>query len=511
MEVATLFQSEKFETLPKYQEIYPIVITEINQICKDLGIDSVDKKITFNTTKILFYLNHSSQAGRYFLCFLPENVWPKNTKKSNLVTAFNDTIDFFNLLPEKIFCDDIEFNKSKIDREINTSKWKFTTDPDIGLHNLEDINYLPNIIKIGKFITENYKNSIDKKLLFIDGVNAVDQSKSKTLLAKISVLFKEKPQIIKLDETILESIDNRTDKDKLFLVFFGSEELFENYYVKCKQYLLSKNIPSQFITLNRYDNIMSFGSENLFFEIIKKALKKDAIRLETTPQINIDGFLCLSDIFSINKKLFGVSISLSGRGTANEQVEIYNDIDYKAEFEKIDFTEENLRLLGKKIEKISGLANKMIDIYVTKRWRISSAGKLIKILDDYEISVRRFIYISNYTNKFLISPLVNEENINRNMYVIWDDVTASIQTNTKIQLYGTMFPIYIELLNPRTSGKLTENDMVILLWLVKKRIYRLRNFYNLKLPEFMGIFDDPKTMTIVSNCGKFKLDLNDLI
>ena len=80
-----------------------------------------------------------------------------------------------------------------------------------------------------------------------------------------------------------------------------------------------------------------------------------------------------------------------------------------------------------------------------------------------------------------------------------------------IQLYGTMFPIYIELLNPWTNEKLTEEDLKVILWLVKKRIYRIANFYNLKIPELLALFDQVKGLHLKEIQGRLKISLHTLI
>ena len=98
--------------------------------------------------------------------------------------------------------------------------------------------------------------------------------------------------------------------------------------------------------------------------------------------------------------------------------------------------------------------------------------------------------------------------INTHPYILWDKRAASIQTNSKIQLYGTMFPIYIELLNPWANEELTEEDLRMILWLVKKRIYRIANFHNLKIPELLSMFEDAKRLNLNDISGKMRINLH---
>jgi hypothetical protein len=168
--------------------------------------------------------------------------------------------------------------------------------------------------------------------------------------------------------------------------------------------------------------------------------------------------------------------------------------------------------LTNKIDALSNLQGKTIDVFVTKRWRTVDTGYLSRQLEKHNIMVRKFLYIGSKANRFLFSSLP-EENIMlyKHPFIIWDDRVASIQTNSRIQLYGTMFPIYVELLNPWQNGKLTEDDLKMIMWLVKKRIYRVANFYNLKIPELISLFDQARALKINDVSGKLRMNLHTLI
>jgi len=134
--------------------------------------------------------------------------------------------------------------------------------------------------------------------------------------------------------------------------------------------------------------------------------------------------------------------------TTDDSLEIYNDIDYESSTYDIKFNDENVLKLSDKILTLTNLKNAVVDVYVTKRWKLRNVGQLIKHLDEKGITIRRFLYISNKTNRFVFDTMMNEiEHLHFNPYIIWDSKTASIQCNTKLHLYSTMFPIYVELLN----------------------------------------------------------------
>ena len=119
---------------------------------------------------------------------------------------------------------------------------------------------------------------------------------------------------------------------------------------------------------------------------------------------------------------------------------------------------------------------------------------------------------SGCINRFLFSSLPDEATyLYKHPFIIWDDRVASFQTNSKMQLYGTMFPMYTELLNPWNEQKLDEKDLKMILWLVKKRIYRIANFYTLKIPEPLALFDHVKGLAIKDIHGKLKISLHTII
>jgi len=516
MEIATLFESENFdkeERIIPYKELYPLVKEYFRKFCDKEKIEyDGDREITFNKTKIIFYLNYSYKIKKYFLCILPANMWTYPTKEVLLI-AFNETIEFFKKLPPTIEIGEVKFTKSTVSGDIDIKDWKFTTNPDVGKNSLTQITNFNEIRSLGSSIFDKKKGTITRKLLVINAGGIVNIPKLKSIIKKISPLFNEDPEILTYNDSILETIWNRSDNTNLFVLFFGTKNKIDFCYSKFKQFFISKGIPSQFIGVDRLDNKLKWGFENLIFEILKKTLESDPISLDVLPDTNIDGFLCLSDIGTFqNNKFFGISISFTGSGATEDWLEVYDDIDFSVRYDDISFEYGELTRLSNKIKTLSNLEGKIIDIFVTKRWQTRDVGYMSRLLEKNNIRVRKFFYIGLKANRFLFSSLKNEtEALYKHPYIIWDSRAASLQTNSKIQLYGTMFPIYIELLNPWTEEKLNENDLKLILWLVKKRIYRIANFYNLKIPELVSLLDQVKGLNIKDISGRLKISLHTII
>jgi hypothetical protein len=513
LEIATLLVSEKFqpeEKITPFKEVLPLAKEYFSTFCNENNLYyNGDKELKFNNTIITFYLSYSPKIHRYFLCFLPKNVWEYALKKELLV-AFNDTIACFKKLPSSIQLGKMSFSKPSISNHIDISDWSFTTNPDVGKNKISQIQFA-EIRRIGNIIYSKKNGSIDKRLLIIDNGGLLHVSKRNKIREKFAPLFIDS-EIIQCDECILERIDKRTDVGNLFVIFFGSKKSIDESYRRYKQYFISKGIPSQFISLEKVDNILQWGFENLLFEILKKAQEEDSISLDPVLPSNVDALLCLSDINTLqNNKVFGISIALTGIGATSEWLEVYNDVNYETKYEEITFQREELTKLGNKIEALSNLQGKIIDVFVTKRWQAKDVGHLSKVLEKYNITIRKFLYVGSKANRFLFSSLSDESMPYTHPYILWDKRAASIQTNSKIQLYGTMFPIYIELLNPWSNEELTEEDLKMILWLVKKRIYRIANFYNLKVPELLSMFEEAKKLNLIDISGKMRINLHTII
>lgn len=514
--IASVFESEGFltkEAVVPFKELYPSIKNYLTNFCSENGIIyDGEKEITFNNTKITFYLYYSPKIRRYFLCVIPKNIW-EYSNKNVLLLAFNETLDFFKKLPDSMDICDVNFKKSSVTGKIDISDWSFTTKPDVGGGNIMQITSTSKVKQIGASIYSKKQHTIKYKLLIIDSGGIIGIAKRDKIKEKIAPLFEEEPQIITYKDSILETIETRTDKDNLFVLFFGNKKSIDECYTRYKKYFISQGIPSQFVGIENVDKILKWGLENLMFEILKKTQEEDAISLDMLPSIDIDGFLCLSDIdIYQNNKFFGIGISFTGSGETEDWLEIYDDVNYSTKFETITFQEGELTKLGIKIKALSNLSGKTINVITTKNWNVQDVEYLSKILEKNDIKVRKFLYVGSKSNRFLFSSLVNENDmLYQHPFIIWDDKAASVQTNSRIQLYGTMFPLYIELLNPRTGEKLTEDDLKTILWLVKKRIYRIANFYSLKTPELLALFEQVKGLDIKNIPGRLRISLHTLI
>lgn len=518
MVIPTIIESEAFGTEEKivpYKEILPLIKDFIKTFCARNSLEfNGEDEISFKSSKISFKVYCSHGLRKYFLTFFPTNIWDISYKKV-LLPAFNETIEFFNTLPSTFTISDVDFKKSQVTGELDISEWEFSTDPDLGKSKLKDISDFHSIKSLGSGMFDNKRGSVTRKLILINSGGILNRLGLGKIKDKISPLFSSPPEELTESDSLLETLDRRTDKNNLFIIFFGTPDKIEKYYTNYKKYFITNGIPSQFISTNNLEkNTLNWGFENLIFEILKKAQQKDSIYLHTRPSsTSVDGYLCLSDIGEIeNNKLFGVSISFSGNGQTEDMLEIYNDIDYKSGYDSIRFEEGDISRLGSKINSLSFLSGKTIDLFVSKKWKKEDVSYICKLLKRGNIEVRKFFYIGAKANRFLFSTLPNEgPDLFKHQYIIWDNRAASIQTNSKIQLYGTMFPVYIELMNPWSDQVLDLSDLENVLWLTKKRIYRIDNFFSLKSPEILTMIKEAGNLKIKDLTGRLRISLHNII
>lgn len=286
-------------------------------------------------------------------------------------------------------------------------------------------------------------------------------------------------------------------------IFMDQDYLLKQWYESQKIYFDSNKIPTQFVKDNTVtEKLVKWpGTKaNLILEIMTK-MGKPPLKLKPPEDIiTSDGFLCLSDIEKTTRRLFGALFCYSkGEIQAEEEVHIYDDIDFTfPAWEKIDVPVEKLDVLSKRISNL--IAKDMeIDILVTKEWSQEKLVRLINKLKENGIGVQKVYYISTRTARFTDEYITsNPSNKTQYPYRIIGDKTAFLRSSTGVRIYPNLFQLFIRLMWPMNQ-KICPDDLKKILWLVKKRMYRIQELDVLKLPEPMLIFSNVNKMYL----GKF--------
>jgi len=519
MKIATIFESPstKKDDGWTYQDLYKKLDGILDNFCKRNAIQFKKEEgkssiITYNNVPIRYRLYRSNKFGRYFISFLPDNRWKypiQPNKTRELIPAIKATIELFNMLPNEIDVG-LLFKKSSSIGEIDITDWTFGTNPDIGQSKLSGIEKFGQYNAIGNELLKRNTGAVNKiPVFFIDGASS-EKSRFELIKKEILPLFSKSPVVFDDMDNVRELATSRFQNKDIFIFFFGADEKIDKVYKEYKKYFIEKEIPSQFISSSKAagNNILPFGKANLIIEILKKT-NKEPIFLDSRCASNVDGFLYLSDINETDKdKFFGISINLSGDGITEDLIEIYKNIGYTKEcmkrpdgsireLDRIYFEEKDLNTLADRIVKLSShLKDKNIYIFVSKLWRDKDVELICKILEKEKIYVKKFIYIAEKANRFIFSSVLDEPpNLYIHPYIIWDSQSASIMTNSKIQFYGSVFPLYLEALKPDKDA-INLSDLETILWLVKKRIYRIANFFSLRSPELLSLLDQFKQLPI---------------
>lgn len=302
--------------------------------------------------------------------------------------------------------------------------------------------------------------------------------------------------------------DKANIRDNTAYVFMDESYLLKQWYETQKIYFDSNKIPTQFIIDNTVtDKLVKWPGTraNLILEIMTKMGKPPLILRPPEDIVTCDGFLCLSDIESTTRRLFGALFCYSKEGLqAEEEVHIYDDIEFTLpEYEKIDVPIEKLDVLSGRISNLIG-KDMEIDILITKEWRREKLNRLIGKLKEKGIKVQKVYYISTKTSRFT-DEYITAESGDRTQYpyTIIGDKTAFLRTSTGIRIYPNLSHLFIRLMWPE-DVHIGENDLKKVLWLVKKRIYRIQELDVLKLPEPMLIFGNVNKMYL----GKFQETLS---
>ncbi|MCW4043048.1 MAG: hypothetical protein NWE90_04905 [Candidatus Bathyarchaeota archaeon] len=312
------------------------------------------------------------------------------------------------------------------------------------------------------------------------------------------------PRSLTTAKEFAEKLADRV-KEKSIFVFLEKAGLLENWYENLKIYFDSNHIPTQFIDedtvrskLPRFAGVRA----NLLLEMMTK-IGKPPIILQAPEEIFInDGFLCLSDVMSASQRLFGALFAYSKHKVdLDEEVQIYDDIRFETPTKfSLEMTDDTIDLLAGKIHKLIGRRLK-IDILLTKRWKEENIEKLIANLHESKIETERVYYISSRTSRFVDEYLQDSSNYRscRYPYKILGEKTAFLKTCTETRIFNNLFSIYIELMWPE-GALIAQGDLEKILWLTKKRIYRIQEFHILKNAEPVWIFGNLRKMYL----GKIK-------
>lgn len=455
--------------------------------------------IIFNGNLIFFRVKDAPADGIYLLAFLPTGKDAPRWHKTDNQNAARSLLDFCDLLGPKIGVQlqekALTFKRASYSENdvIDVSDWEVEC-PYRRPASKEPLRDF--ISKTGMTHYEHVYQCIPRGSIFhvftdtyLDGGDPLTQLKN--VLRGYGEV--SGPRSLEIAKEFGEKLDK---KRACAFVFLENWQLLEQWYKGLKVFFDSNDIATQYVSDATIINKMRFPGvkANLLLEMLTK-MGRPPIVLQAPEEMFVnDGFLCLSDIPTVPKKLFGALFTYSKQGlNVKGEVQIYEDIEYEATEESIEIPEQSVDLLAKKASALFGSRPLKIDILLTKAWKQENVQRLVTSLRKNKVETERVYYLSSRTCRFVDEYLESNVRSLSHPYLILGSKTGFIRTSTDIRLYPHLFSYYVELVWPEDK-KLEREDLEKILWLVKKRIYRIQEFHVLKKVEPVYIFSNVRKM-----------------
>jgi hypothetical protein len=507
----SLYVASTPRNFPTKSEVREDLVAQVKQFADNNSLNFSDKQLlSYNNIQISFLVNDAPKEQLYIVSFQPtgenRNCW----RKQQNIDAASTVLDFCDIFGSEFNLPKCNLNFKRVTLSsqdcIDISNWEVSCLDSTKL-SLDDFlrktrqcsfenifSSLPKQQSIYHIFTQTFFKGIEpfpQLRNFLAGFGEVRGPKSivtvKEFSEKLSVLIKQKSIFVFLE-----------DKDSL-----------DRWYETHKIFFDSNKIPTQYInekTVREKLPRLAGVRANLILEMFTK-MNIPPIVLQAPEEIFVnDGFLCLSDVVSTRQRLFGALFTYSKQGLdLKGDVQIYDDIEFKTPTTySLELSDENVDLLFQKIQTL--IARRLrIDIILTKKWKQENIDKLMELLLASGIEVDRVYYISSRTSRFVddfLDDPINQRSL-RYMYKIVGDRIAFLKTCTEVRIYPTLFSLFIELVYPE-KAKISQGDLEKILWLTKKRIYRIQEFHVLKNIEPVYVFRNLRKMYL----GKIKESLN---
>jgi len=454
--------------------------------------------------RIKFTVNYLHNSLGIILTFFPDDPKSDYWKKPTCILSIKETLEFCDLLGEDFII--VHDNKKYVFNRININPnskisiddWMVTLSSTTKLEQSRKLGELikqESIYSSDKDLYEILEESFSKNNIFILFSDTLtDSNKEIILLSNYLNKFGTCSSIntINISKEKLEVSINNPNCIFIFIEPFKDKT---EWYRDNKIYFASRNAPAQFIKPNTL-SIKKFeiAKMNLIMEMLTKLNKKPIVLKPPDSLVTANGYLCLSDIASSKQRLFGALFTYSMAGIEkDESIHIYHDIKYtnNPENNEISFPEKST--LDELCERIVTLVDDKIeiDVILTKMWSEKNLESLICILNEKGITIKRVYFVSSYQARFVDNSILDNLPKTKNPYLIIDEKNAFIRSATDLTIYHTISQLSVKLLYP-TEASISTQDLEKILWLVKKRLYRIQNFSVLKLPEPLKIFKEAR-------------------
>ncbi len=316
------------------------------------------------------------------------------------------------------------------------------------------------------------------------------------------------------------SIPNSPNKNRNIINVILIRNSDNQFYMDSKEYFLNHGLPFQHIkidgTILNGKVSSSYAFNMVLMEIYKKTQTHD-LYLSPDHFVNekIAGFIYIDADSILNesdrkyRKLFTVSYIMSENIdymietlTSTENINVFSGRNYFNIFD----VEEAGKFIKKGNTTVSD--NQMdpfyFNIVVTKEINRKSMMKLIDTLKNEGILINRVYYISTRMLGFADNFLYNTERELKIPYKVIGKNMAVIKVATEQSLYPQLFSTYVSILYPEDED-ISENDIKNVVWLSKKRIYRVHSIKHITKIEPVSLKE--KNITFLTSVqGSFNIN-----
>lgn len=487
--VATVPENIKFPT-PKDLRNALIEYIESRKDKLNVNIDKNIETIYFKNTTIDFRERILPPDKKILIAFKPTGRDISKWKKEKVKSAAVETLEFCDSLGENfdipIRNAPLEFDRVYLQDKVFAN---FRVEDEFHGKTFDYEYFEKNRYSLSSRIFQKFPQLLKDKIawIFCDSqVEKVGEDLEQFVRRHLGCqVLGPIPSVGLLEEHTQTIIKDHSEEK--FIVLVVGTRIVEEFYEREKIWLNQHCIANQFIRPQTMQKLCSLQGVkcNFLIEISKKIGIK-TFRLLPPKNLDNVAFLCLSDIKSGIEKLFGILVSYSSE-TAREKEEklyIYKDIPFDSSKSKIWFNEkEAIVKLGEKILTLGLPTDFSMDIILTKEWKEDNLEELLNILRRNGAAINSVYYISSRTSRF-ISKHLFEQNV-QGYPIVSFGTSGFIFPVKKMRIYHTLFPLYIHLYYP--DRNLEKDDFFKILWLVKRRIYRIQELEVIKLPEPMYI------------------------
>ena len=467
------------------------------------------------------YGNNLVRDFRILLTFRPEVKDQFRVDSNYAKSILKDSLRILNYVPDSISVNvndiKIDFSSLLLDQEIDVGEWNVIVGQDKALKIRELLDRKFDAIKIIDSASRNACKTSPRKGYFMDNVkNEMRQVVQETF--KYSGLdFNQTP----LDQTTVayNAANGKFDNNSIIFGNFNKGE--EEKYFQWKYDLTTKRLPTQNlrdITTNDVSVFpkMQTAKLEVYHKMGYRPLDLDPSQESGTQ----DGFLYLCRItelisssdedFARYRDILGSVVVYGKRSqesqelilTINDQLSEYSEDADEHEKREEFVTVKNPEEVSKILSSV-GLSGLTLDLILTKKPSLEQLPELVKHLKSNGITIRKVFYFST---RYSCGPS-DPERIEGGT----SDIVSFKILHEKHLFYQPSWIVlgqfdigtaYCELLYP-FDETISKEDVISIVRLAKRRLYRIYNIPSLRIPEPIVVFKNkPKLIAEIVKAGK---------